>query len=114
MDAVNRPEDDELCGFVEDRRDGWHALTVFGATLGVHPTGLDAEQHVLDEGLASLMERWILTDQDESTEEIVCIQEAHPEAITVAVGYYSLPGVPTMRIDRTELDAGRWTLRRDR
>jgi hypothetical protein len=114
MDAVIRPEDDELCGFVEDRRDGWHALTVFGASLGVHPTRLDAEQHVLDEGLASLMERWILTDQDGSTEEIVCIQEAHPDEITVAVGYYSLPGVPTMRIDRTELDAGRWALRRDR
>ena len=63
MDAVNRPEDDELCGFVDDRRDGWHALTVFGASLGVHPTRLDAEEHVLNEGLASLMERWILTDR---------------------------------------------------
>jgi hypothetical protein len=110
MDAVNRPEDDELCGFVDDRPDGWHALTVFGASLGVHPTRLDAEKRVVNEGLAALMERWILTDG--STEEIVCIQEAHPDAITVVVGYYALPGVPTMRIDRAELDARRWTLRK--
>jgi hypothetical protein len=114
MDAVNRTEDDELCGFVDDRRDGWHALTVFGASLGVHPTRLDAEGHVLSEGLASLMERWILTAADGSTEEIVCIQEAHPDQITVVLGYYALPGVPTMRIDRTELDERRWTLRLDR
>jgi hypothetical protein len=112
MDAVNRSEDDELCGFVDDRPDGWHSLTVFGATLGIHPTRLDAEQHVLDEGLASLMERWILADG--STEEIICIQEAHPDQITVVLGYYALPGVPTMRIDRTELDERRWTLRLDR
>jgi hypothetical protein len=114
MDAVNRPEDDELCGFVDDRPDGWHALTVFGATLDVHPTRTDAEGHVLDEGLASLMGRWVLTDQDGSSQEIVCIQEAHPDEITIVLGYYALPGVPTMRIDRTELDAQRWTLRRDR
>jgi hypothetical protein len=114
MDAVNRTEDDELCGFVDDRHDGWHALTVFGASLGVHPTRPDAEGHVLQEGLASLMERWILTDDDGSTEEIVCIQEAHPDQITVVLGYYALPGVPTMRIDRTELDERRWTLRLDR
>lgn len=114
MDAVNRPEDDELCGFAVEQPDGWHALTVFGASLGVHPTRGDAEEHVLHEGLASLMERWILTDDGGSTEEIVCIQEAHPDAITIVLGYYALPGVPTMRIDRTELDARRWTLRLDR
>ena len=114
MDAVHRASDNELCGFVDVRADGWHALTVFGASLGVHPTSLDAEKHVLDEGLASLMERWILTEHDGSNEEIVCIQEAHPDAITVVVGYYALPGVPTMRIDRNELDARRWTLRLDR
>ena len=114
MDAVHRASDNELCGFVDVRADGWHALTVFGASLGVHPTSLDAEKHVLDEGLASLMERWILTDHDGSNEEIVCIQEAHPDAITVVVGYYALPGVSTMRIDRNELDERRWTLRLDR
>ncbi|HYN31923.1 MAG TPA: hypothetical protein VES40_04810 [Ilumatobacteraceae bacterium] len=114
MDAVNRTEDNELCGFVDERPDGWHALTVFGASLGVHPMRLDAEQHVASDGLAALMERWILTDGDGSNEEIVCIQEAHPHEITIVLGYYALPGVPTMRIDRTELDARRWTLRLDR
>ena len=111
MDAVNRTDDDELCGFVDDRPDGWHALTVFGASLGVYQTRLDAEERVITDGLASLMERWILTDGIGSVEEIVCIQEAHPDAITVVLGYYALPGVPTMRINRPELDAQRWTLR---
>jgi hypothetical protein len=70
---------------------------------------------VVNEGLAALMERWILTAADESNEEVVCIQEALPDAITdaitVVVGYYALPGAPTIRIDRAELDAGRRTLR---
>ncbi len=114
MDAVHRASDNELCGFVDGRADGWHALTVFGASLGVHPTKLDAERMVTNEGLASLMERWTLVDESGSNEEIVCIQEAHPEAVTVVVGYYALPGVPTMRIERNELDARQWTLRLDR
>ena len=84
-------------------------LTVFGASLGVHPTRLDAEGHVLNEGLASLMERWILTADDGSTEEIVCIQEAHPDEITIVLGYYACTGVPTMRsTGRPTRDAGRW------
>ena len=114
MDAVNRTDDDELCGFVDDRPDGWHSLTVFGASLGVYPTRLDAEERVITDGLASLMERWILTDGIGSSERVVCIQEAHPDAITVVLGYYALPGVPTMRINRPELDAQRWTLRPNR
>ena len=56
------------------------------------------------DGLASLMERWILTDHVGSRERIVCIQEAHPGAVTVVLDYYALPGVPTMRIDRPELE----------
>ncbi len=66
---MNRPDDNELCGFVEERPDGWHALTVFGASLGVHQVVLD---------------------------------------------HYALPGVPTLRIDRLQLDAQRWTLRLNR
>jgi hypothetical protein len=112
--AVHRADDDELCGFVEERRDGWHALTVFGASLGVHPTQLDAEEHVTSDGLASLMDRWILTDHVGSSEQIVCIQEAHPGAVTVVLDYYALPGVPTLRINRLQLDAQRWTLRLNR
>jgi hypothetical protein len=114
MDAVHRASDNELCGFVDARADGWHALTVFGASLGAHPTRLAAEQLVTNEGLAALMERWTLVDETGSHEEIVCIQEAHPDAVTVVLGYYALPGVPTLRIERNELDAQHWTLRLDR
>lgn len=111
MDEVRRSDDDELCGFVAERADGWHALTVFGGTLGSYPSRRAAESKVRNDGLASMMERWILVDHDADDEQVVCIQEVRPDAVTVVLGYYAMPGVPTMRIDRTELDARRWTLR---
>jgi len=33
--------------------------------------------------------------------------------VTVALGYYSMPGVPTRRITRGEIDDGSCLLRRD-
>jgi hypothetical protein len=124
MQPIRRPDDDELCGFVDERSDGWHALTVFGGPLGVHSSAVEAERAVRLEGLSSLMERWVLVDgsaagdeadepdePDEPDEQIVCIQEANQHSVTLALDYYSLPGVPTMRITREELDAGRWILR---
>jgi hypothetical protein len=111
MDEVRRADDDELCGFVERRADGWHALAVFGGTFEVYPDRRDAEAKVLADGLAALMERWLLVDGATGDEQIVCIQEANPHGITVALDYYSLPGVPTLRITRIELDEQRWVLR---
>jgi hypothetical protein len=104
MEEVRRPDDDELCGFVDERDGKWHALTVFAATLGVHDDRDDAVAHVLTEGLASLAERWMLRRDGE--EEIVCIQEANPARVTVALGYYSLPGVPTLTITADQLASG--------
>lgn len=121
MQPIHRPDDGELCGFVDERDDGWHALTVFGGRLAVRPSADEAEHVVRSEGLSSLMERWILVDgtaagseTTEANEQIVCIQEANPHSVTLALDYYSMPGVPTMRIDRTDLDAGRWVLRANR
>jgi hypothetical protein len=110
MIEVRRPEDGELCGFVAERDGGWDAVTVFGALLGEHDGRTDAERHVRDVGLASLAERWMLVDTTSGDEEIVCIQHASPQEVTVALGYYSLPGVPTRTLARAELDAGRWQL----
>jgi len=60
VDEVRREGDGELCGHVE-RRDGrWCAPTVFGTVLGTHETSDAAEQHVREDGLASLAERWTL------------------------------------------------------
>jgi hypothetical protein len=111
MDEVRRSDDDELCGFVVQRADEWHAMTVFGGTLGVLPTRDEAAAKVLADGLAALMERWLLVDGTSGDEQIVCIQEANPHSITVALDYYSMPGVPTLRITRAELDEQRWVLR---
>jgi hypothetical protein len=110
MEEVRRTSDDELCGHVEERAGQWYALTVFGAVLGRHDVRQDAVDQVLTEGLASLSERWRLRRADSDDEEVVCIQEANPAAVTVALGYYSLPGVPTLTITAAQLTSGEWEL----
>jgi hypothetical protein len=110
MIEVRRAADGELCGFIDDRDGRWHAMTLFGGDLGAHHRQDDARRHVLDVGLASLADRWILVDGATGDEQIVCICEASPDRVTVALGYYSLPGVPSQTIIRTELDNDRWRL----
>lgn len=111
MRAIHR-EDGELCGFVRAAADGWQALTVFGGVLAATSDEHGAEQHVREAGLASLAERWTMVDHGTGEEEVVLIQEASPGGVTVALGYYSLPGVPTRRIERADLDSGAVTLTR--
>ncbi len=111
VEEVRRPEDGELCGHVEVRDGAWLALVVFGAVLGRHSTRDEAVDHVLTEGLASLAERWILRGAARS-DEVVCVQEANERSVTLALGYYSMPGVPTLTVTRDELDAGTWILHR--
>lgn len=110
MDQVRRPEDRELCGHVELRDGRWCALTVFGAVLGCHDVRNAAVNEVLTEGLSSLSEWWTLRHGESNEDEVVCIQEAHPGAVTVARGYYSLPGVPTVTITAGQLATGEWQL----
>jgi hypothetical protein len=109
---VRRVDDDELCGYVDQRDGEWVALTVFGGSLGSAGGREEAEQQVLELGLASLAERWRLIDTWSGEEQVVCIQQASPASVTLALDYYSLPGVPTMTIARGELSSGRWQLRR--
>lgn len=109
---VRRESDGELCGHVEQRSGGWGALTVFGGLLGTHESHGDAARQVLDVGLASLAERWQLRRPGSDEIEIVCLQEADPGGVTLALGYYSLPGVPTIRVSRSQLDSGEWLLTR--
>lgn len=111
MDEVRREEDDELCGHVEERDGRWRALTVFGGVLGEHDERDRAVDHVLNDGLASLAERWTLHDPSDGSDTTVCIQEANPSSVTVAVGYYSMPGVRTRTISATQLAAGELVLR---
>lgn len=112
LTGVRRDGDAELCGFVEGRDGRWVALAVFGAVLGAHDRREDAVEQVLRDGLASLAERWTLRSGATGEEEVVCIQEASPDGVTVARGYYAVPGVPTLAITADELAAGRWSLRR--
>ena len=112
MDEVRRPIDDELCGHVDQHDGTWRALVVFGVVLGRHDHRDAAVEQVLAEGLAVLADRWTLRDPTTGTEEVVCIQEANRSAVTVALGYYSLPGVPTLTITTDELEQGVWELQR--
>ena len=64
-------------------------------------------------GLPSLAERWTLRHGASGDEEVVCIQEANASAVTVARGYYSLPGVPTLTITAAQIRSGEWQMHPD-
>jgi hypothetical protein len=110
MQEVRR-DDGELCGYVEQRGEQWQALTVFGAQLGVTCDSDAARNLVLTRGLASLAKRWELRARCEDTWQTVCIQEAGTHRITLALGYYSLPGVPTREIAIEDIRSGEYELR---
>jgi hypothetical protein len=83
---------------------------VFGAVLGSHEKRASAADQLLNEGLSSLAERWTLRHVATGDEEVVCIQEANSGGVTVARGYYSLPGVPTVTITKEQIASGEWEL----
>ena len=109
---MRRHSDGELCGFIDHRDGHWVALTVFGAILGSHDRRDDASRHVLEDGLASLAERWTLRNAATGEEEVVCIREINTQTVTLTLGYYSLPGVPTLTLTTAQLASGDWELRR--
>ena len=111
MEELRRPSDGELCGHVELRAGRWCALTVFGAQLGSHERREDAVDQVVTEGLASLAGRWTLRRGDDGEAEVVCIQEANASGVTVALGYYSMPSVPTRTISAAQVASGEWVMR---
>jgi hypothetical protein len=98
--------DGELCGFVERSGVEWKALTVFGGTLGVHSSEFAATQDVLEEGLASLARHWLYRSTPADEWQTVCIIEASPESVRIALDYYSMPGVPTALLTAADLANG--------
>jgi hypothetical protein len=106
MIEVRRPSDGELCGFVSATGERWAALTVFGGLLAEHDSTGEATRCVLDEGLASLAERWMYRPDPSAEWQVVCIQEASPTSVRLALDYYSMPGVPTLTLSRDDLAAG--------
>ncbi len=107
---MRRHDDGELCGYVDRRVEQWCALSVFGAVLGRHGDGEAAAEQVLSECLSALAERWTLRNGGTGGEQVVCIQEATPDAVTLALDYYSLPGVPTLTVTPQQLASGEWEL----
>jgi hypothetical protein len=108
---VRRDGDNELCGYVTEEAGGWLASSMFGGRLCRRGSYDEAVQAVLSDGLASLASHWMLSGPDIEGEQIVCIQNASPQTVTVALDYYSMPGVPTVTLSRADLEAGVWRLR---
>lgn len=106
MIEVRRELDNELCGFVLESILGWKSLTVFGGLLGIHPARDLAETHVLDVGLASLSSHWYFRSSAHEEWQICCIQEASPTSVTIALDYYSMPGVPILQLNAEDFDKG--------
>ncbi|MGB8858708.1 MAG: hypothetical protein WCC60_05605 [Ilumatobacteraceae bacterium] len=106
MIEIRRTEDDELCGHVVEHDGTWRALAVFGGELGRYDTRDEAVQLVLDDGLASLAAHWHYRSEALPDWQIVCIQEASPASVRIALDYYSMPGVPTLTLRREDLDDG--------
>jgi hypothetical protein len=106
VEEVRRERDGELEGFVVEDGEGWLALTVFHGVLG-RPASLEgARRLVRDRGLTSLAERWYWRSRLASEWGVVLPLEASPGRVRVALGYYSLPGVPTAVITAEDLAAG--------
>lgn len=63
------------------------ARSVFGAALRVHDHKTDAVEQVRDEGLASLTERWVLDRLDGEPEPVVCVIEANPIGVMLALDH---------------------------
>ena len=106
-----RREDGELCGFVTERAGLWRALTVFGGVLADVADEVTARRVVERTGLASMAERWELRARCEAEWQTVCIQEANPHRVRLALGHYSLPGTPTREIAVEDLRSGEFELR---
>ena len=105
MIEIRRSDDNELCGFVEESDGSWYACSIFGGRLASFADRADAVDRVLAVGLASLAERWWFRESPGSEWQVVCIQEASPESVKLALDYYSLPGVPTITVSRHQLNS---------
>ena len=106
MIEIRRPDDGELCGYVQVSEATWQSVTVFGATMADHIDQAEAEAHVLDHGLAVLAEHWWYRQQADDEWQIACIIEARPGEVRLALDYYPMPGVATVAVTRSDLADG--------
>lgn len=106
VQEIRRPQDDELCGYVRGAGSRWQALTVFHGLLAEFDRQDLAVDHVAEAGLPALQQRWHYRPAPDEDWQVVLIQEAHPGRVRLALGYYSLPGVPVVTVTAADLEAG--------
>lgn len=90
--AVRRPEDDELMGYLVHDQSQWSACTVFGYTLATFATRPEAREYLLANGLAVLADDWEFLDDDGEWYKCGLI-EAKPDHITARITDYGHPDV---------------------
>ncbi|HEX8940418.1 MAG TPA: hypothetical protein VF763_09655 [Candidatus Limnocylindrales bacterium] len=103
---IRRADDGELEGFIAQGPGEWLALTVFHGELGRARSRTAAAALVHARGLAALAERWHWFSRRTREWQVVLPQECSPGRVRLAVGYYSLAGVPTATITAADLAAG--------
>ena len=106
MIEVRRADDNELCGSIREADGSWAACTIFGAVLADGMTQAEATDFVLEHGLAALLEPWAFIALPGEEVQVVRIVEANPSMVRLALGFYSLPGVPTVTLTSADLENG--------
>jgi hypothetical protein len=102
-----RRDDGELLGYVRPTDDGrWAGIAVFGGTIATRPTVAAARALVLEDGLASLADRWFHRPAADGDWQVVSIQEAWPGRAIGVVGLYALPGAAWFEVTAADLAAG--------
>jgi hypothetical protein len=103
---VRRADDNELCGAIREANGSWAACAIFGAVLADGMSQTEATNFVLEQGLATLSEPWAFIASPGEEEQVVRIVEASPSMVRLALGFYSLPGVPTVTLTSADLENG--------
>ena len=81
------------------------AMVMFSALAPTTPASRQA--HVLRDRLAVLADRWTLHPVTAPTRSCA---SRRPAGSVMALGYYSMPGVPTLTLTADELAGGTWAL----
>lgn len=80
---VHRNEDGELLGFIQEQKDLWLSLTIFGYVFDTAATAELAKEFVLKKGLSVLTGIWYYFDEKTDTWYPCLIKEASENQVIV-------------------------------
>lgn len=80
---INREDDGELLGFVDQDSASWRALTIFGYPIARFSTRQEAEATLHERGLSFLSGMWQYFDTDDQDWHPCIIKEAYEHQVRV-------------------------------